>query len=155
MLTRDVVPSMVAREACSQQMVPLKIQRPAITETHVKGIATDDKMISEKARDAMYRFEGLRSLGFLYKAISTRTLPTIEAAVITMQIKVSTTTSRNSRLRSSRESFSNLTSFEDISSCTNSRKLVGGNNKWWKKVSDFWRLTRRRGNWHAVWRLLS
>ena len=65
MFIRDVVPSMVAKDAWNQHSVAPNIQFPTIAETQVNGIATADNIKSETASEIMYKLKGFRSRGFL------------------------------------------------------------------------------------------
>ena len=115
MLTKDAVPNIVATDAWSQQRAGPNIQRPANDVTHTKVIPVTPKVIAEIVSEIMYKFDGFRSLGFLYKAKRTKTLPKIEVVVTKTQTKNSAKTRDVSRWKSSKASFSNLVSFSGIS----------------------------------------
>ena len=87
MLTKDTVPNIVATDAWSQQRAGPNIQRPANDVTHTKVIPVTAKVIAEIVSEIMYKFDGFRSLWFLYKAKRTKTLPKIEAVVTKTQTK--------------------------------------------------------------------
>ena len=55
--------------------------------THTKVIPVTAKVIAEIVSEIMYKFDGFRSLGFLYKAKRTKTLPKIEVVVTKTQTK--------------------------------------------------------------------
>ena len=98
MFIRDVVPSMVAKDAWNQHSAAPNIQFPTIAETQVNGIATADNTKSETASEIMYKLEGFRSRGFLYTATKTRPFPRTDTPVITRQISVSITTRKVCRV---------------------------------------------------------